>query len=228
VGGGYDFAFDIGGFPSPTSTVTSGALPTGLTLNTFTAGISGTPTVAGRFPVTVTATTSSSWDGYTATAAQDAVITINPATTGQVTVATPPASVKPGGWESDNQIRVFGETYNHVLTAPLAVGGKTIPAGTKVNSFYVHADKIGAVDTAHTYTGSVSFGSKILAIATTTADLQATTPRLGAAGVTYSTSTDQGLEHNDIAGTGTTVGKINLTLTVYNTSDAIRVITLAP
>jgi hypothetical protein len=227
VGSAYDYGFTTGGYPAPSVALSAGTLPTGLWF-TGTNHITGTPAVAGQFPLTVTATFHSGWDGYTATDTQDTALTVNPATGGQAKVATPPASLQPGAWENDSNIRVFGEKYNQVLASPLAVGGTTIPAGTKVNSYYVHADAVGNADTAHNYTGSISFGTKILAVATSTAELQATTPQFGVTGVTYSTSTDQGLEYNDAATTGSTVGKVNLTFNVYNTADAIRIITLAP
>lgn len=74
----------------------------------------------------------------------------------------------------------------------------------------------------------MSFGTKILAVATTTPDLQATGPLLGNTTTLYSTNTDQGLEYDDTATTGTTIGDINLAFRVWDTTDAIRIITLAP
>ena len=229
VGAAYSYGFTTGGYPAPSFAITSGTLPTALNIDAGTATITGTPTKAGQYPFTVTGSIVSQWgDDYTSDAANNTALTVQPATGGQAQVATAPASVNPGAWESDNSIRVFGETYNTVLTTPLTIGGKTIPAGTKVNSYYVHADTVGNANTDHQYTGSISFGTKILAVATSTADLQATNAKLGKPGVTYSTSTDQALEHNDAAATGTTVGKVNLDFHVYDTSDAVRVITLAP
>ena len=46
------------GNPAPTYAVTAGTLPAGLTLNTTTGVISGTPTTAGAYSFTVTATNS--------------------------------------------------------------------------------------------------------------------------------------------------------------------------
>jgi hypothetical protein len=135
--------------------------------------------------------------------------------------------VQPGATESDDTIGVFGEKVNQTLTSDLTIGGTTIPAGTKVNSYYVHADAIGAINTDHPYTGTVAFGTKVLAVATSTAELQATTAAFGVTGTTYSISPDQGLECNDAA-TLTTQDKVSMTFHVYNTADAIRVITLAP
>jgi hypothetical protein len=45
---------------------------------------------------------------------------------------------------------------------------------------------------AHTLSDSEWFGTKVLATATSTADLQATTPLFGAPGTTYPTGTGQG------------------------------------
>ena len=51
----YNFAYTFSGFPAPTFSVTSGALPTGLTLSS-TGVISGTPVATGTYAGTVTAT----------------------------------------------------------------------------------------------------------------------------------------------------------------------------
>jgi hypothetical protein len=54
VGTPYDFSFTLGGDPAPTTTVTEGDLPPGLTLGTD-GHLSGTPTTAGTYDFTVTA-----------------------------------------------------------------------------------------------------------------------------------------------------------------------------
>jgi hypothetical protein len=56
-GTGGTFAITTTGFPTPTLTE-SGALPSGLTFNAATGLISGTPTTAGNYPITLTATNS--------------------------------------------------------------------------------------------------------------------------------------------------------------------------
>lgn len=63
-----------GGFAPYSFTITSGALPAGLTLSS-TGAIAGTPTAAGVFPITVQATDSQSF-----TATQNLSITVGPAT----------------------------------------------------------------------------------------------------------------------------------------------------
>ncbi|PPF86150.1 hypothetical protein C5B96_05295 [Subtercola sp. Z020] len=55
VGDPYSFTFRAKGSPAPTFTLTSGALPKGLRLNSSTGALSGTPTEAGSFTVTISA-----------------------------------------------------------------------------------------------------------------------------------------------------------------------------
>ena len=132
------------GVPAPSVAVTGGVLPAGLSL--AGAGVlSGTPTKAGILPYTLTASNPAG----TATSIQQ--LTINPATTGQAATIAPPASVQPGSTERDTAARIFLESANRILTGRLSVGGTTIPAGTKANSYYLHADPIGNANTAHPF-----------------------------------------------------------------------------
>ncbi|HEV7657260.1 MAG TPA: hypothetical protein VGP36_21375 [Mycobacteriales bacterium] len=202
--------------------VTEGTLPAGLRMDS-SGRITGTPTKAGRATVTVTATTglgSASWP---------MTVTVQPQHSTNVQFSSvPPASVDVGALESDQYVRSFAERYNQTLTSNLTVGGTTVPAGTKVNVYYVHDDHVGSDNAAHTLTGSEGFGTKVLATATSTADLQATTALFKAPGTTYPTSTDQGLEFDDSVTKYVDQTGINFTLNSYNASDAARVITLAP
>lgn len=79
VGTPYEFTVTAEGTPVPSYTVTDGALPAGLTLDTDTGVISGTPTTPGTSTFTITAS-----NGDT------------PAATGTYTVTTTPAAVVPG------------------------------------------------------------------------------------------------------------------------------------
>ena len=56
VGAAYSYTFAASGYPVPTYSVQSGALPTGLTLNSTTGVLSGTPTAVGSFTFVVRAT----------------------------------------------------------------------------------------------------------------------------------------------------------------------------
>ncbi len=85
----------VGGTGPYTFTVSSGALPNGLTLNATTGVISGTPTAAGTFNFTITATDSNGCPGsrpYSITMAGAPgcpVITVNPATLPPGIIGTP-------------------------------------------------------------------------------------------------------------------------------------------
>jgi hypothetical protein len=106
-------------------------------------------------------------------------ITVQPGHSANLQFIDPPPSVATGALESDQYVRSFAERYNQTLSSNLTVGGTTIPAGTKVNVYYLHDDHVGTDNVAHTLSGSEWFGTKVLATATTTADLQATAPLLG-------------------------------------------------
>ena len=79
-----------GGVAPYTFAVTNGSLPTGLTLDTNTGQISGTPTVAGTFNFDITATDANGCTGVTSYSVTMScpVITVNPATLPNGTVGT--------------------------------------------------------------------------------------------------------------------------------------------
>ena len=78
------------------------------------------------------------------------------------------------------------------------------------------------------FVGPGWFGTKVLATATTTADLQSTTALFGNPGTTYSTRADQVLEFDDSATKWIDQTGVDFSLNSWNVSDAVRVITLAP
>ncbi|HWM03373.1 MAG TPA: hypothetical protein VNP92_13655 [Actinophytocola sp.] len=221
LGQPYDFALNAAGNPAPSLVqVTAGTLPAGLSMDS-SGRITGTPTKAGRTTVTVTATSS------LGSRSAPVTITVQPAHSTNLQFIDPPASVETGALESDQYVRGFAEQYNQVLTSNLTVGGTTIPAGTKVNVYYLHADHVGSDNVAHRLTGSELFGTTVLATATSTTDLQATT-QFGAASTTYSTNPDQGLEYDDSVTKRTDQTGVDYTLNSWNASDAARIFTLAP
>jgi hypothetical protein len=73
----YSYTITASGSPSSTYTVTSGALPTGLTLDATTGLLAGTPTTAGTYTFTVTASSRTEPDvtaSYTIGVAAAAVV----------------------------------------------------------------------------------------------------------------------------------------------------------
>jgi Regulator of chromosome condensation (RCC1) repeat len=218
----YDFGLTVGGTPAPTSVqVAPGTLPVGLGMDN-TGHLTGTPAKAGRTTVTVTATSS------VGSIRVPVTITVQPGHSTNLQFIDPPPSVATGALESDQHVRSFAERYNQTLASNLTVGGTTIPAGTKVNVYYLHADHVGSDNVANTLTGSEWFGTKVLATATNSADLQATAPLFKAPTTTYPTDSDQGLEFDDSVTKYVDQTGINYTLNSYTASDDVRIITLAP
>ena len=87
VGTAYSVTVTASGFPAPTFTVSSGALPPGLTFNGGSGLISGTPTAAGSFNGVLTAS-----NGVTPNATQSFAITI--------TSTPPPPAIVNGSFET--------------------------------------------------------------------------------------------------------------------------------
>jgi len=123
VGTPFSQTFTQSGGNPPIVWSKTGALPAGLTFNTVTGALSGTPTQGGTFPITVTATDSSGCSGtgstYTLTILCNNITVTNPATsTGTVNVAFSQTFTQAGG---------IGAT-----TFSLASG--TLPAGLTLAS----------------------------------------------------------------------------------------------
>ena len=115
----------IGGSSPFTFTVTSGALPNGITLNPVTGVISGTPATAGPFTFVITAQ-----DANGCTGSQLYVVDINPAPCPVITLSP---STLPGG--------TLGFAYSQTVTAsggvaPISftVTSGSLPAGLSLNA----------------------------------------------------------------------------------------------
>jgi hypothetical protein len=128
-----------GGTSTKTFATTAGTLPTGLTLST--AGIlSGTPTAAGSFTFTVTAT-----DSVGGTAGQSYTIVIYPAVT--ITTATLPGGTV--GTAYNQTVSATGGTPPLTITAPAA----SLPPGLTLTNDGVLS---GTPTTAGSFTFTVT------------------------------------------------------------------------
>jgi len=105
-----------------TYAVTAGALPTGLSLNTTTGVLSGTPTAGGTFNFTITATDANS---FTASRAYS------------VTIGAPTVTVSPAAANPAQVTTAYSQTFSAAGgTAPYtyAVSTGTLPAGLSLNA----------------------------------------------------------------------------------------------
>jgi len=135
-------------------------------------------------------------------------------TTGDVTVIAPPPDATQDKLESNSTIfawvekQIFklpvGVTTNAsapgLYDSPADLSNATLPAGSWVHSYYVHADYVGSPPpgTAGTWlSGSITFEEDILGVITTDGDLLAAHPILGAPGTLYDDGFATGLDLND-------------------------------
>ena len=130
VGSSYDYTIGANGSPAPTYAVTLGALPAGLSLNPTTGAITGTPTTAGAYSFTVTATNAS---GSTEQAFSGTVLAAAVPAGG--TTATAPSSFTTTTIVS----ATVGSSYDYTVSAngspapTYAVTSGALPAGLSLN-----------------------------------------------------------------------------------------------
>ncbi|HVU87577.1 MAG TPA: hypothetical protein VHD36_09655 [Pirellulales bacterium] len=139
-----------------------------------------------------------------------------------VTLISPPADVSEGKLESDTVIWAFPEKQNTVLTQALTIDISTpgtspfngvqnlsagsVSAGTRVSSYFVHFDAVGAPTNPVTASGSITFDQSILGLIVLSQSLEDSNAILGFSGTTYDNSvTGQQVEGLEIVGGG--VGK---------------------
>ncbi len=149
----YSFAYTSSGYPAATFSVISGSLPPGITLSAVGV-ISGTPTQAGVYSGTVSAT-----NGIYPDATQSFSITVQQALAPSITNGPPPATV------------ALGASYNFTYTGsgyPLptfAVTSGSLPAGLTLS----HEGVISGTPTASgLYTGTVTASNGVSPDATQT------------------------------------------------------------
>jgi hypothetical protein len=148
----FSFAISATGAPDDPTISESGALPSGVTFagGTGSASLSGTPTVAGTFPITLTATNS----GGPAT--QSFVLTVNPQST--PTVSSPTNSAPACGQQS--------KTFKFTVTGSGFQSGATVTSGGMTGTVIVIV-----VDSAHlTVVGTASSNSNTYQFVVTNPD----------------------------------------------------------
>ncbi len=224
-----------GGAGSYTWSVTSGQVPGGLSFNTSTGAITGTPAVANTFNFSLTAT-----DIIGSAASQAFTITIN----GPLTITVPqPDGVQNGRYSS--QLQSTGGTGNNVWT----LTGGTIPPG---ETFSASGILDGTLTTAGSFTFSVRATDSGGGVANQTLTISVNPPisiattslPAGAVGVAYSqiVTTSGGLGTANsfsvsagalppslslnsvsgaITGTPTTAGSYTFTVSVFNSGSGV-------
>jgi PKD repeat protein len=212
--------------------VTSGTLPTGLSLSSGGL-ISGTPRVAGDFGFTVTATDASGFTGmrdYTITIASPAITLLPadlPAGTLNVPYSQPESFTASGGSGS----YTFSVT-NGFLPPGLTLTGNTITGSPTAAGIFDF--NITALDTINLFTGSQRYSINVMTTIILPSLPSATmgqfysqdiTPTGGTLPYTFTYSVTSGklpdgltLSANIISGTPTAVGTYSFTITVIETS----------
>ena len=180
VNAAFGQAFSAGGGTAPYKFAVTGTLPAGIIFDAGTATFSGTPTVGGSFPISVSATDSSSGAGpYTS--AVNYVLKVNPATAVLTFASIPPQTYgSPPFTVSANSASGGAITYSMVagpaiinsttgLTTLTGAGQVTIEASQAATSSYEGAAaqivlNIARQQSVTTITGSllsISLGQKI-------------------------------------------------------------------
>lgn len=167
VGTAYNQAVSASGGTAPyTFSVSSGALPTGLTLDPATGVISGTPTTAATFNFTITAADASGCLGsrpYTVTMAAPGcpVITLNPTTLPAGVTAVPYSqSVAASGGTAPYTYTVSNGALPTGLTLNSATGSITgVPVQPGLFTFTIRATDNASCPGAREYTVTIVAGA---------------------------------------------------------------------
>jgi uncharacterized delta-60 repeat protein len=143
----YSFTVTASGFPAPTFSVSAGALPDGLGLDSATGEITGTPTNTGSFDFTVTATNSAGAGSRLYTVVVSALLP----------VVAPPVIVPPVIASGVPGPGVVGRLYSFMVAASgvpaptFAVASGRLPAGLRLDP------ATGAISGTPSVAGSFSF-----------------------------------------------------------------------
>ena len=162
---------------------------------------------------------------------------------GEVQLVDPPLSVVPNTTEDPTNILLFLERADFELSADLAFDTHmpgtftqdptdlgTLPAGQKVNVYFVHFDPVGTPPVVDRQ-ATIVFPEEILAVITDETRLDASDPQLGLSTIVYPASgahADRGLEVDgrDVFTIGDDRRSLTLDLETSTSSDQLRVVTL--
>ena len=164
-GGTYNTAYSqtvsaSGGISPYTYSVTSGSLPSGLSINSSTGAITGTPTTSGTFPFTITATDAHS---YTGSQAYSLVIAAP-------TITLSPTSISPAYASAFSQTLTASggvASYTFAVTSGSLPGGLSLNGSTGAitgtpNATGAYSFTVTATD-AHSQTGSQAYSGTVAA-----------------------------------------------------------------
>jgi hypothetical protein len=194
-------------------------------------------------------TLTAGWLG-TATAAHAAL----QGTCGQLNITPPPPKVAVNFDENNTAQNLFNERTNLTLAAPLEVDltppaafptvynnsatlppPQFIPAGTTIDSWYVHTEPVGQPAIGFKYTSTIGFDRPILGVMVQWANgatfgpttLDSSDAVAGAPGTTYVPNNKRGLEFTGHDDSVTWVDRNTVTLNFFTTTetDDVRIIT---
>ena len=128
-------------------------------------------------------------------------------TSGAAIVIAPPSSVATGEAESNTDVLVFAErTFEQLgvdlsvdvavpstVAAPEDLSLSSIPAGTVVDSYFLHADPVTS-DPVAEFSGSITFDSEVIGLIVQSDSHDASDSLLGALGTAYGQSPNRQLE----------------------------------
>ncbi len=163
---------------------------------------------------------------------------------GNAAVLPIPANVSSNHFESDTTIAVFNERQGVLLSSPMAFDanvGKfysatadltpgTIPAGTRVNSYLVHFDKVGSSSGFVIRSGSVTVDEPVLGLMSSVNSLVASDAVVGVPGTIYGTDANRGIDFNtgDSFLLSSDLRTVSFTLASSPDEDQLRIVTVVP
>jgi len=153
---------------------------------------------------------------------------------GELLSVSPPSSVARNALQDQTNFRIFNEKAGYGLTSALTCigpsGNITIPSGTLVDSYFVHADPATA---NKTFSGSVTFDRKAVCVIRGAGALNNTDGTLGHSGTSYTSPRaprSRGSDENNDTLNGVGTASIAMSFRVLNggQADQARIITGSP